>query len=238
MGAHSRKEVRMKANDVMTPTVVAVAPETPVPEIARLMLERRVSGLPVIDAKGVVIGVVSEGDLMRRPEIDTDKPRSWWLRVFLSDEDLARRFAKTHGLHAKDIMTRPAVTVAPNAELTDVVHVLEAKRIKRVFVVDKGRVAGVITRADLLRALYAREVLAAKAVPPTDQEIRAQIVKALGEQEDWASGAVVNVQVADGVAHIWGQTEYESQRKALLLLVEGVPGVKAVVPHLVHRLAG
>jgi CBS domain-containing protein len=228
----------MKASDVMTPTVVSVAPGTPVPEIARLMLERHVSGLPVVDSKGAVIGVVSEGDLMRRPEIDTDKPRSWWLRVFLSDEDLARRFAKTHGLQAKDVMTRPAVTVAPGAELADVVQVLEAKRIKRVFVVDKGRVTGVITRADLLRALHTREELASRAVPPTDQEIRAQILKTLGEQEDWASGAVINVQVADGVAHIWGQTEYESQRKALLLLVEGVPGVKSVVPHLVHRLAG
>jgi len=104
--------------------------------------------------------------------------------------------------------------------------------------VDKGRLAGVITRADLLRALHAREELAAKAVPTTDQEIRANILKAVGEQENWASGTVLNVQVADGVAHIWGQVEFESQRKALVLLVENVPGVKSVEAHLVHRLAG
>lgn len=228
----------MKASDVMTPTVMTVTPETPVPEIAQMMLERHVSGLAVVDAKGAIVGVVSEGDLIRRPEIGTDKPRSGWLRFFLSDEDLARNYVKTHGLQAKDIMARPAETVAPDADLAAVVRVLDAKRIKRVFVVDKGRLAGVITRADLLRALHAREELAAKAVPTTDQEIRANILKAVGEQENWASGTVLNVQVADGVAHIWGQVEFESQRKALVLLVENVPGVKSVEAHLVHRLAG
>jgi len=228
----------MKASDVMTPTVMTVGPETPVPEIAQLMLERRVSGLAVVDAKGAIVGVVSEGDLIRRPELETDKRRSWWLRLLTSDEDLARGYVKTHGLRAQDIMTRPAETVAPDADLGEVVQVLEAKRIKRVFVVDKGRLAGVITRADLLRALHTREQLAAKAVPADDQEIRARIVKAVKEQADWASGTVLNVQVINGVAHIWGQTEYESQRKALLLLVEAIPGVKSIEPHLVHRLPG
>jgi len=228
----------MKASDVMTPTVMSVTPETTVPDIAQMMLERRVSGLAVVDAKGAIVGVVSEGDLIRRPEIDTDKRRSWWLRFFTSDEDLARGYVKTHGLHAKDIMSRPVETVPPGAALADVVQVLEARRIKRVFVVEKGRLAGVITRADLLRALHAREELAAKAVPANDQDIRERILEAIREQADWASGTVINVQVADGVAHIWGQTEYESQRRALLVLVESIPGVKSVVPHLVHRLAG
>lgn len=228
----------MKASDVMTPTVMTVAPDTPVPEIAQLMLERRVSGLAVVDAEGAIVGVVSEGDLIRRPEIETDKRRSWWLRILTSDEDLARSYVKTHGLRAGDIMTRPAETVAPQADLAEVVRRLEAKRIKRVFVVDKGRLVGVITRADLLRALHAREELAAKAVPPNDQEIRARILNAIKEQEDWASGTVINVQVTEGVAHIWGQVEYESQRKALLLLVEGIPGVKSIEPHLVHRQPG
>ena len=228
----------MKASDVMTPTVVSVTPETKVPDIAQMMLERRVSGLAVVNAKGAIVGVVSEGDLIRRPEIDTDKRRSWWLRFFTSDEDLARGYVKTHGLQAKDIMSQPAETVPPGAKLADVVHVLEARRIKRVFVVDKGQLAGVITRADLLRALHAREELTGKAVPSSDQESRERILNAIGEQADWASGTVINVQVADGVAHIWGQTEYESQRRALLVLAESIPGVKSVVPHLVHRLAG
>ena len=228
----------MKASDVMTPTVLTVVPETPVSEIAQRMLERRVSALAVVDPKGAIVGVVSEGDLIRRPELDTDKQRSWWLRFLTSDEDLARGFVKTHGLHARDVMTQPAVTVAPTADLSEVVRVLETRRIKRVFVVDKGRLAGVITRADLLRALHAREELAARAVPPTDQEIRARILKSVGEQAAWASGALINVQVTDGVVHLWGQVEYESQRKALLTLVESVPGVKSIEPHLVHRMAG
>ncbi len=228
----------MKANDVMTSTVMTVAPETPVPEIANLMLERRVSGLAVVDAKGVIVGVVSEGDLIRRPEIETDKARSRWLRFFLSEEDLARSYVKTHGLRAKDIMSQPAITVAPGAELAEVVRALDSQRIKRVFVVDRGRVVGVITRADLLRALQAREALAAKSVPMNDQEIRNRILKAVKEQDEWASGTVINVQVADGVVHVWGSVEYESQRKALLLLVESVPGVKSVEPHLVHLRPG
>jgi CBS domain-containing protein len=197
----------MKASDVMTHTVLTVTPETMVPDIAQLMLNRRVSGLPVVDEKGAVVGVVSEGDLIHRPEIDTDKPRSRWLRFFLSDEDLARSYVKTHGLRAKDIMTQPAETVPPDADLARVVGLLDAKRIKRVFVVDKRRLLGVITRADLLRAMHAREALAAKAVPPSDQEIRGLILKAIKEQGDWADGTVINVQVADGVAHLWGSTE-------------------------------
>ena len=101
----------MKASDVMTPTVLTVAPETAVPEIAQAMLERHVSGLAVVDAKGAIIGVVSEGDLIRRPEIETANSRSWWLRFFTSQEELARSFVKTHGVRAKDVMTQPAITV-------------------------------------------------------------------------------------------------------------------------------
>jgi len=223
---------------VMTPTVLTVAPEALVPEIAQTMLERHVSGLGVVDATGALVGVVSEGDLIRRPEIETADRRSWWLRFFTSDEDLARSFVKTHGLRARDVMTQPAVTVAPNADLAEVVRVLEGKRIKRVFVVDQGRLAGVITRADLLRALHTRKALAPRAVLPNDKEIRSRILTEVGKQEDWASGTVINVQVAEGIVHLWGVVDHESQRKALLLLVERVPGVKSVVPHLAHRLEG
>jgi CBS domain-containing protein len=228
----------MRASDVMTPTVLTVAPEALVPEIAQTMLERHVSGLGVVDATGALVGVVSEGDLIRRPEIETADRRSWWLRFFTSDEDLARSFVKTHGLRARDVMTQPAVTVAPNADLAEVVRVLEGKRIKRVFVVDQGRLAGVITRADLLRALHTRKALAPRAVLPNDKEIRSRILTEVGKQEDWASGTVLNVQVAEGIVHLWGVVDHESQRKALLLLVERVPGVKSVVPHLAHRLEG
>ena len=205
---------------------------------SQAMLERHVSGLAVVDAKGAIIGVVSEGDLIRRPEIETANSRSWWLRFFTSQEELARSFVKTHGVRAKDVMTQPAITVAPDAELAEVVRVLDAKRIKRVFVVDEGRLAGVITRADLLRALQARKALAAKAVLPNDKDIRSRVLQEIGKQADWTSGAVLNVQVGEGIVYLWGIVENESQRKALLLLVEGVPGVKSVVPHLAHRRQG
>ena len=155
----------MKARDVMTPNVVSVPATMAVPEVAKLMLERRISAVPVVDASEHVVGVISEGDLIRRPELDTDKPRSRWLSFFMSDEDRARDFVKTHGLHAKDVMSQPVVSVSPEASLTDVVNLMTARRIKRVIVLEHGKLAGVVTRSDLLRTLHAREALPTEGVP-------------------------------------------------------------------------
>ena len=103
----------MKASDVMTPNVVSVGMDTPVPDIATVMLERRISAVAVVDGEGRAVGVVSEGDLIRRPELETDKPRSRWLHFLLSPDDEARDFVKTHGLRARDVMSRPALGLPP-----------------------------------------------------------------------------------------------------------------------------
>jgi CBS-domain-containing membrane protein len=227
----------MKVRDVMTPNVVSVTADTAVPEIATLMLERRISAVPVIDAKAQVVGVISEGDLIRRPELGTDKPRSRWLRFFMSDDDRAHDFVKTHGLHARDVMSRPVVSVTPEATLTDVVNLMTTRRIKRVMVLEHGKLVGVVTRSDLLRTLHAREALPTEGVPQDDASVRARILKTIDEQ-GWAASAIINVQVTDGTAYLWGVVDSDEQRKAIMVAVEGVPGVRAIEDHLGKLLAG
>lgn len=227
----------MQARDVMTPNVVTVSPDAPVPEIARLLVERRISAVAVLGDDGAVAGVVSEGDLIRRPELGTDQPHSRWLRFLLSPEDEARDFVKTHGLRARDVMSRPALGVAADASLADIVELMRKERIKRVLVFDGGRLAGIVTRTDLLRALHAREALPTAAVPPDDQALRTQILRALAHA-DWASSAIVNVQVRAGQVELWGAVDSAEQREAIRVAVEGVPGVRGVTAHLVRTRAG
>ena len=225
----------MKAGDIMVKDVISVGPEAPVRSVALLMLERRISGVPVVDADRRVLGIVSEGDLIRRPEIATDHAPTGWLSMFLSDEERARDFVKSHGRKAREVMTQPAICVAPDTPLAEIVRLMERHRIKRLPVVEKGKLAGLVTRTDLLRAVVARQ--AAAPVERSDEDLRQRIVLML-RGEDWASGAVVHVQVEGGVAQLWGTVESEDQREALLLAVRGVPGVKGLQPHLGRVLPG
>lgn len=225
----------MKAADIMVKDVVTTGPEASVQELATLMLERRISGLPVVDGGGRLLGIVSEGDLIRRPEIDTDRVKLGWLRLLLSDEARARDFVKSHGRKAREVMTQPAISVAADAPLAEVVRLMARHRIKRLPVVDKGRLVGLVTRTDLLRAVAARQAVAPADVK--DEELRARI-DAMLREEDWAASAVVYVQVEKGVAQLWGTVESQEQREALILAVRGVPGVKDVQPHLGRVLPG
>jgi CBS domain-containing protein len=227
----------MKARDVMTPNVVSVPADLSVPEVAKLMLDRRISAVPVVDPSEHVVGVISEGDLIRRPELETDKPRSRWLRFFMSDEDRARDFVKTHGLRAQDVMSQPVVSVSPDATLTDIVNLMTSRRIKRVIVLEHGKLAGVVTRSDLLRTLHAREALPTEGIPSDDASVRNQILKTI-DAEGWAASAIINVQVTNGTAYLWGVVDSDEQRKAILVAVEGIPGVRGVEDHLGKVLAG
>ena len=219
----------------MTKDVFSVGPETPVREIASMMLERRISGVPVVDGERRVLGIVSEGDLIRRPEIETDHAPTGWLGLFLSDEERARDFVKSHGRVAREVMTQPVTCVGPETPLDEVVRLMERHRVKRLPVVENGKLAGLVTRADLLRALVSRRAAAPAA--SGDQDVRERI-DAMLRHEDWATSAFVNVQVENGVAHLWGTVESPSQREALILAVRGVPGVKDVQPHLGRTMAG
>lgn len=229
----------MKAADIMIKDVITVGPEALILDVATLMLERRISGVPVVDEAGRLLGVLSEGDLIRRPEIETDKIRRGWLGLFVSIEEKARDFVKSHARLAREVMTQPAISVAPETPLAEVVHLMERKRIKRLPVVAQGKLVGIVTRTDLLRALVARQIVASAAVETTtpaahgNQELRDRIQEML-RAEDWTASAYISVEVSNGVVSLSGTVESAAQREAIMLAVRGVDGVREVMQLRMH----
>ena len=220
----NEEERSVKAKDIMTRKVVTVTPDTEVREVARLLTERRISAVPVVDEQGRVLGIVSEGDLVRRPELGTERHPSWWLRLFLSPEDQAREFVKSHGHRARDVMTRDPVTVDEEASLEDIAELLETRHIKRVPVVHEGRLVGIVSRADLLRALASRK--AAPEPRADDRTLRDRIERAL--EEAGVRHEFMSVMVSGGVAHLWGIVDTPEEREAARVAAESVPGVREV----------
>jgi CBS domain-containing protein len=221
----------MNAADVMTRNVVSISPDATVEDTARLMLERGISGLFVVDAKGDLSGIVTEGDLLRRDEIGTERHRPWWLRMFVSPGKQAADFTRSHGRRVRDVMTPEVIAVPSDAKLETIVEVMEEHRIKRVAVTENQRVVGVISRADLLRALVGRS-RAAGPVTVDDRTIRETILDSL-EQQGWAPMTTVNVVVNQGIVDLWGTITDEQERRAICVLAENVPGVKTVQDHMV-----
>lgn len=216
----------MLAKDVMTREVCTVGPDTNVVEIAKLLLSRRISGVPVVDPKGKLLGVVSEGDLMRRAETGTERRRSWWLELLTENRDLAHDYVKSHGLTAKDVMTPSVVTIGEDAELTEIASVLERNRIKRVPVMQGGKLVGIISRSNLLQALATAGTRPAKA-PAGDRALREAIL-AKFKHQPWTPDLTVNVTVQDGKASIYGLVASEDERRALTVAAEEVAGVGKV----------
>jgi CBS domain-containing protein len=221
----------MHAADVMTPDVICAAPDTPLPELVSLMLGHRISALPIMD-DGDIVGIVTEGDLLRRAEIGTEPHPSRWLELLTPTDRLATDYARTHGRKASEVMSRDVITVVDTAPLAEVAHLLEARRIKRVPVLRDGKLVGIVSRRNLLQALACR--LSAPAVTTDDKTIREAFYAELRRQA-WAAGAgAVNAVVADGVVHLWGIAPDEAQRQAIVVAAEAIPGVKAVEDHMDH----
>ena len=217
----------MKMKHIMTPSVVSVTPETPIPEVARLLLERHISAVPVIDASGELRGIVSEGDLLRRTEDGSHPHGSWWLRHFSKRGASAADYVKARGRSAADVMTPEVVTVTEDSLSSEVAHLLETQRIKRVPVMREGKVVGIVSRADLIRGLAAGKDMASPPISVTDETIRKQLLKKL-EQADWAPSYGISVIVADGTVRIWGLVDSQDQVDALRVAAENVPGVKGL----------
>ena len=221
----------MIASDVMTRNVISVAPDATVAEAVELMLERGISGLFVVDASGTLAGIVTEGDLLRRDELGTERRKSWWLRLIASPGRQAADFTRAHGRKVADVMTRDVVSVAANAPLEDIVALMEQHRIKRVPVLEGDHVAGVVSRADLLRALS----VAARGhtgSAPDDRTIRDHILDTLAKQS-WAPRTTLNVTVVNGVVDLWGTISNDQERRAICVIAENTPGVNKVIDHLV-----
>ena len=221
----------MQAKDIMTRNVVTASTDTTVGEIAKLLVGRGISGVPIVDADDHVLGIVSEGDLMRRAEIETERKPSWWLRMFADGQVSADAFVKSHGTRAEDIMTRNVAIVGEDASLGEIAELLEEKHVKRVPVVHDGKLVGIISRANLLQALIARQE--EMATPPTadDRSIRAQVLQVANEN-GWVTHGSLNPLVKDGNVELWGWVESQAERKALLMAVQEIAGVQGVKDRL------
>jgi CBS-domain-containing membrane protein len=219
----------LTAADVMTREVVTVAPETSVQQIAQILHARRISGVPVVGADASVVGIVSEGDLIGHAWAIGEQRGSWWLTFFSNASALAGEYSKTHGRTARDVMTREVISIAPTASLADIAKTMERSRIKRVPVIDNGKLVGIVTRANLLQALAATNVSQPASV--NDRIIRERLLAELDAQP-WAHLLSKNIVVQDGVVHLWGSVATEAERHALRLAAENSPGVNAVEDHL------
>lgn len=222
----------MVAEDIMTRDVVTVVDSTPVEEIARLLLERGISAVFVVGAAGEVIGIVSEGDLMRRSELHTEKRSSWWLSMFLGPTERAASYIKSHGRTAKDVMTAPVVSIDPDALLAEIAELLEKRHIKRVPVLRDGRLVGVVSRGNLLQGLAAHKpAQAQRSDRSNDRMIRDQLLDTL-RNEAGVRDEFVNVVVRDGVVHLWGSVFSETERDAVRVAAENVAGVRRIEDNL------
>ena len=220
----------MRAHQIMTRNVITVLPETPIREAARQMLENRLSGLPVLEASGRLVGIVSESDFLRRSEIGTQQKRPRWLQYLLSPAHSAHDFIHEHGRKVEDIMTRDPVVAGEDTSLDELVHLMETNGIKRLPVLRDDRLVGIVTRANLLQAVAGM----AREIPdPTadDDHIRDRIIRTL-EATDWRPTGL-QVAVRNGVVHLHGLIiNDDSARRAAIVAAENTAGVKEVHDHL------
>jgi CBS domain-containing protein len=221
----------MNAGDIMTQGTVTVDPDDSIMHAVQLMLKRRISGLPVVDGTGALVGILTEGDLLRRSELGTQKRRPRWIEFLIGPGQLASEYVTASGRKVSDVMTTPVCTVTEDTPLTDVVKIMESNQIKRLPVTHEGQVVGIISRANLLRALASvpRDTKPAHA---SDASIRRHLLAEL-EKQKWAPAALVDVIVKNGVVHLWGTLTDERQRQGIRVAAENTLGVKRVEDHLV-----
>ena len=215
----------LSARDLMTAEVVTSPSETPVAALIRLFTDRGVSAVPITDASGTLLGIVTERDLIRRLADEDERPAGWLARLADRPNARADRYARSHGATAREVMTDRVVTVPPDATASHIAHLMERHGIRRVLVAEQGRLLGMVTRTDLLRALVA-------AQPPegevSDERIRAAILAAM-RRESWADTLHITVDVRGGEVEFHGFSRSASVQRALRVLAENVPGVKRVV---------
>ncbi len=216
----------MQAHEAMTKDVITVGPSTTVREIAALLVKHRISAVPVVSSEGRILGIVSQTDLGHRRETDTEKRRKWWLEMFADSDAKAREFIKSHGIVARDVMTRFVVSVSKDTPLSEVAEILDTHRIRQVPVIQDGKLVGMISRADLVRKLAEATITAS----PTrhDNGALQKAIWARIKKESWLQAALVNITVKDGVVELWGAVGSDDQRRALRVLVEGIEGVQRV----------
>lgn len=217
----------MRIEEIMTPDVITVGPETAIHRAARLMVDHGVSGLPVVDERGAVVGIVSEGDLIIRQK--GREQRSWWKLFFEDPEALARAYQKKTGTTVGDVMTREVISVSPRRPIETAAAMLDKNRIRRLPVVEDGRLVGIVSRGDLIKALA--------AAPPAGAELTgtalADEMRARLAREPWTSPHALVITATDGVLSLYGLVWSEAERSAIATMARGIPGCTGVDNHLV-----
>ena len=227
----------MKAADVMVSTVITVPPEASVQDVANVLMTNRISAVPVVTAGGDLVGIISEGDLIRRVETDTDHRRSWWIELLLGRGPLAAEYVKSHSRKVSDLMSRDVITARPETPLRDVAGLLEKNGIKRVPIIADGKLVGIVSRANLVQALAVQKK-PVEAQPPADDLAIREAVMARLDGKLWTKFAPVNIIVRNGIVDIWGIVDTETVRQAIRVAVEETPGVRGVNDNLsVQRVA-
>jgi CBS domain-containing protein len=221
----------MQAKDIMARDVITVAETSTVNDVAKVLLDRGISAVPVVDDSGKVTGMVSEGDLLHRSEAGTGRRRSWWLSLFADADVLAEEFVKEHSRRVSDVMTRNVITARPDTELVEIAELLEKNRIKRVPIIEDGKLVGIVSRANLIQALTRQPEESKKFEGLNDSEIHERILARL-KAEPW-SAYWLNVRVDKGVVELWGTATSSAQKRAARLAAELTPGVVHVADNIV-----
>lgn len=221
----------MKAADVMVSKVITVGPETTIQEAASILLDHRISAVPVVGDHGELLGIVSEGDLIRRAELGTARRRSWWLGLLASNRALATEYVMSNARKVADIMTTRVVTATPDSPLADIATLLEKNSIKRVPIMGNEKIIGIVSRANIVQALASMTNETKKTSShPRDSEIRKKVISCLNAQP-WRP-SMLNVTVHHGAVDLWGLVESEDEKKAARIAVEAIPGVKFIKDNL------
>lgn len=220
----------MQAKDIMTREVTTVPPSASVREAAKLMTDKRLSGLPVVTSDGRPVGMLTSSDLLHRVETGTERRQSWLSSFFADPDEMARQYAKAHGLKTHEVMSRHVISVRDDAGLNEVAEVLDRNRLKRVPVVRDGTLVGIISRSDLVRVLSQ-----ASTGQPRSSSDDAALQQATWQQirkQSWLNSGYINITVKDGIVEVWGMVPSTEQRNALLVLVEEAAGAEKVQDHL------
>jgi CBS domain-containing protein len=225
----------MNAQDVMVSPVITVGEDATIQDVARILINERISAVPVVDAAGKLAGIVTESDLMRRAEIGTERHYSWWLSLLADARTLAADYVKSHATSVKDVMTRIVRTAAPDTPLHEIAELFEKNHIKRVPIVNKnGELVGIVSRANIIQAVASVRPQLDVSLP--DAAIRSRLLEELKKQS-WTQAHKLNVMVNGGVVELWGFVETEQERDAIKVAAEAIPGVNAVNDHLLRAAA-
>ena len=220
----------MQARDVMVSPVITVERIATVRDVAKVLLEKRISAVPVVDNVGKVVGIVTESDLMHRAEAGTERPYSWWVHFLAGDATIAADYVKSHATKVEDVMTPDVVTATPETPLHEIAALLEEHQIRRVPIVNKdGSLVGIISRANLIQVVASARPKLEMTLP--DSTIRQKLLDELKKQS-WAHTHNLGVTVTNGIVDLWGYAESSDQRKAIRVVAEAIPGVTLVNDHL------